>query len=178
MTVLYETPRLRVRTWRAGDEPELLVLHGDPAVARWMGDGTPLDAALCAAWVQVCQRNYAELGYGYCRVESREDGRFLGGCGLIHAPGEPRPPVEVLYALRPSEWGRGLAREAVAGMLDWGARACGLARIHATALPDNRASARVLQAVGMRWLHTRPDADGEAVATWVWDAPQPPHSTI
>lgn len=175
---LFLTDRLRVRELAPGDEPLLLALHGDPAVARWMGDGTPLTPEMCLAWVRVSMHNYTHQGYGYCAVFERAGGAFVGGCGLIHPPGEPRRPVEIVYALRPPFWGRGYAREMVSAMLTWGAQERGLRQVWATAMPDNTASARVLAASGLRWQHTRPDADGEPTATWLWEAPaQAPSSS-
>lgn len=168
---LFLTDRLLVRELAPGDEPLLAELHSDPAVARWMGDGTPLTAEMCLAWVRVSMHNYAQQGYGYCVVFERAQGRFVGGCGLIHPPGEPRRPVEIIYALRPACWGRGYAREMVPAMLAWGAQHAGLREIWATVMPDNRASARVLAHAGLRWQHTRPDADGQPTATWCWQAP-------
>ena len=58
--------------------------------------------------------------------------------------------VEVLYALGRPFWGRGYAREAAAAALRFGFETVGLDRIVAFVVPENTASARVLEAVGLR----------------------------
>lgn len=173
METLFETPRLRVRTLAPGDEMPLLVLHGDPKVALWLGDGTPLTAPMCGTWVQVSLRDYAQRGYGYCAVIDRASGSFVGGCGIIHAPCEPpqMTPPEIVYAIRSDCWGQGLASEVVPAMLHWAATQAALARIHATILPTNHASAQVLRKAGMRWLSTGPDERGVPSSHWVWEPP-------
>jgi RimJ/RimL family protein N-acetyltransferase len=59
--------------------------------------------------------------------------------------------VELLYSLEPAHWGRGLATEAAARLLDHGFGTLGLARIIARADTPNLASQRVMQRLGMRF---------------------------
>ena len=58
--------------------------------------------------------------------------------------------VEVLHALGRRFWGHGYAREAAAAALRFGFETVGLERIVGYVVPDNTASARVLEAVGLR----------------------------
>jgi RimJ/RimL family protein N-acetyltransferase len=183
MAMPLTTPRLTIREVRAADALALWSLHGDPDVARWMGNGQPLTLALCEAWIQVSLRNYRERGYGHCLLEDRQSGDFIGGCGIVHpALGDGSfGPAEIIYALLPGCWGLGLGTEAAAAMLAWGAREHGLHEVLATVDPSNEASAAVLRKLGLTWLHTRPDADGLATATWRWQSGLagacPPQST-
>jgi RimJ/RimL family protein N-acetyltransferase len=172
--VLYQTRRLQVRHLRPGDEAALMAIYGDPAVAHWLGDGTPLTAALCSVWISVSINNYATQGYGNCAVIERATGEFIGGCGIVHPPSDPprQHPAELIYALRQDRWGQGYATEMTAPMLQHGARLAGLSRILATIDPDNAASERVLRKLGMVWQHTAIDPqDGLPVSTWAWEAP-------
>jgi [ribosomal protein S5]-alanine N-acetyltransferase len=57
---------------------------------------------------------------------------------------------EIWYLVEPESWGRGIATGAVKHLIDFGFGELGLHRIWATCLPDNPASARVLEKVGMR----------------------------
>lgn len=170
---LFHTPRLCVRPLRPGDEAALLAICGDPDVARWLGDGTPLTLALCQLWIEVSRHHYATQGYGLYAVEEAASGEVVAGCGVVHRPSEPprRWPAELIYAVRADRWGRGYAPEAAAPLLPHVCRQAGLREVHATTQPDNRRSARVLARLGMRWLHTGPDPeDGEPVATWIWQS--------
>jgi len=52
--------------------------------------------------------------------------------------------------LQPAHWGRGLARDAVARVIDWGVAPLGLACIDASIDPRNLASRKLLLALGFR----------------------------
>jgi len=56
---------------------------------------------------------------------------------------------EIWYLVDPEFWGRGIATEAVKQLLDFGFGELALHRIWASCLPENPASERVLQKVGM-----------------------------
>jgi hypothetical protein len=57
---------------------------------------------------------------------------------------------EIWYLVEPESWGKGFATEAVRYLLSFGFGELGLHRIWATCLPENPASARVLEKAGMR----------------------------
>jgi hypothetical protein len=57
---------------------------------------------------------------------------------------------EIWYLVEPDSWGKGIATESVNHLLDFGFGELGLHRIWATCLPENPASARVMEKVGKR----------------------------
>ena len=75
-------------------------------------------------------------------------GDLIGLCGVAILRGAQEG--EIWYLVNPAWWGRGIATEAVRKLLDLGFGELGLHRIWATCLPENPASARVLEKVGMR----------------------------
>lgn len=85
-------------------------------------------------------------------------GHVIGFAGLVHPDGQAEP--EVKYALRRSHWGRGLASEALAALVDHGHRVLGLDEIIATVAPANVASQRVLAKAGFTARAPRRDHDG------------------
>ena len=80
-------------------------------------------------------------------VCDRADGQVIGQSGLrfVDEVGE----TEILYAYSRSSWGRGLATEAGRATLDFGFEQTPLQRIVAYAVPDNTASTRVMEKLGM-----------------------------
>jgi RimJ/RimL family protein N-acetyltransferase len=68
--------------------------------------------------------------------------------------------AELGYILRPDAHGAGIAREAVAAVLEHGFQVRGLRRIFADTDPDNAASIRLLEKVGFRY-------EGRLRAEWV-----------
>jgi RimJ/RimL family protein N-acetyltransferase len=92
-----------------------------------------------------CGRRWATaLGGGGPR-----DGRLLGHAGLRLLP-ELGGETEILYLLDSACWGRGLATEAAAAARDAGLGPLGLGQLVAYAAPENRASTRVMEKIGMR----------------------------
>jgi RimJ/RimL family protein N-acetyltransferase len=75
-------------------------------------------------------------------------GDLAGLCGVVILRGAEEG--EIWYLVAPESWGKGIATEAAKLLLDFGFGELGLHRIWATCLPENPASARVLEKVGMR----------------------------
>ena len=167
--LLFETPRLIGRQLAAVDTDALFQVYGDKDAMRWVGDGEPLPREDCVRWVEVTENNYARRGYGMSALVLRESGAVIGFCGLVHPGGQEA--VEIKYALVRDHWGQGLATEAVGAMLAYGAQAFELSRVIATIYPENLASQRVLEKVGMRVLEDRGNDDGSITRLLVWERP-------
>ena len=75
-------------------------------------------------------------------------GDLIGLCGVVVLRGAQEG--EIWYLVSPEWWGKGIANEAVRKLLALGFGDLGLHRMWATCLPENPASARVLEKVGMR----------------------------
>jgi RimJ/RimL family protein N-acetyltransferase/ubiquinone/menaquinone biosynthesis C-methylase UbiE len=149
-TVVLTTPRLLLRTFRRDDLPSYAALNADPEVARYLGG--PLsreDSDDIAAWAQEC---YAREGLGLLAVERREDGAFLGMCGLHHQESYP-DDVEVAWRLAREHWGHGYATEAATGWLDHAFGTLHLPRVISMTDPPNLRSLAVMRRLGMVFDH-------------------------
>lgn len=153
-----ETERLIVRRLEADDLDSFSELCGSPDVMKYVGDGLPLSREQVREWIEKSQENYAAHGFGCFAVVLKEGGRFIGYCGLINPVGGAE--AEIIYALEKSYWGRGLAGETAGAMLDYGLGRCSLRRIVATIDPENRASVRIVEKLGMKYRLTRLDEHG------------------
>lgn len=164
----FETKRLLVRRWRAGDLPALVAVYGDAEAMRWVGEGRAITPEECAQWLEITQANYGKRGYGMFAVEERTSPGVIGFCGIVHPGGQKEP--EVKYAFLRSHWGRGFATEAVSGLIAYGACTHHLAFILATAAPANAASHRVLLKSGMLRAELRDNDDGTQTQLFHWRA--------
>ena len=91
-TVVLTTPRLVLRTFRRDDLPHYAALNAHPEVVRYLGGAiTRQHSDEIAEWAQ---QVYAEEGIGLLAVERREDGVFLGMCGLHHQESYPEDVTE------------------------------------------------------------------------------------
>lgn len=75
-------------------------------------------------------------------------GDLVGLCGVVILRGSEEG--EIWYLVDPKAWGKGIATEAAKRLLDLGFGELGLHRLWASCLPENPASARVLEKAGMR----------------------------
>lgn len=164
--IIFQTQRLQCRRLTPGDLGALVEVYGDARAMRWVGDGSPLTEAEGQAWLDVTENNYRKRGYGMFALEERKTRKVVGFCGLVH-PGGQREP-EVKYAFLRTYWGRGLATEAVAALLNYGARHHSLTHIIATVAPEHLASQRVLTKSGMSEAEPRTNEDGSQTLVFEW----------
>jgi [ribosomal protein S5]-alanine N-acetyltransferase len=75
----------------------------------------------------------------------------LVGAGRLGISSPSHRGGDIGYGVRRDLWGRGIASEAASLLVDFGFRTLGLHRIFAVHHPDNVASGRVLQKIGMRY---------------------------
>ena len=93
--------------------------------------------------------HWQKHGFGDWAVTAKADGELLGHCGLNFVPEVSE--VEVEYALAKAYWGRGIASEAARASLKFGFEILRLPRIIALADPQNIASWRVMEKVGLTY---------------------------
>lgn len=149
------TPRLRLRPFTEDDAEFIVALLNDADWLRFIGDKqvrTPADAQRYLRDGPIAM--VARHGHGLACIERRSDGQALGMCGLIRR--DTLDDVDLGFALLPAARGQGCALEAAQAMLAYGFDALGLRRIVAITDPANTASARVLQAAGLRFERRLP----------------------
>jgi RimJ/RimL family protein N-acetyltransferase len=154
------TDRLRFREMTTDDLDLMSSLLGDPDVMTYYP--APKTREEAAAWIDWNQANYARHGYGLWIVETH-DGGFVGDCGLTWQQVNGRPELEVGYHVRLDLQGRGYATEASCACLEFARDTVEAAMLVAIIHPDNAASRRVAEHLGMR--HLEDDLAGSLVRT-------------
>ncbi|MER3451618.1 MAG: GNAT family N-acetyltransferase [Thermus sp.] len=149
--VLLEGDRLLLREFQPSDLVDVHLYAGDPFVTRYMTWGPNTSEETRAFLEQVMQLAREEPRMTYeLAVTLRDTGELIGGAGLRVHSVEHRNG-DIGYILRRDCWGRGYATEAARLLLHFGFDRLGLHRIWATCDPENIASIRVLQKIGMQW---------------------------
>ncbi|HZR36068.1 MAG TPA: GNAT family N-acetyltransferase [Nevskia sp.] len=154
--IILQTPRLTLRRLVAEDAPFILVLVNDPDWLRFIGDKNVRDLDGARAYIaNGPAATYARCGYGLWLVELR-DGTPIGLCGLLSRDTLPHPDIG--FAFLPQYRGQGYAREAAAATLAHARGPLGLERVLAITSPDNAASGKLLEKIGLRLvgLHRMP----------------------
>jgi RimJ/RimL family protein N-acetyltransferase len=155
-----ETERLSLRPFTLDDAEAWLPLISIPEIIRFTGD-TPAQSVDEARELLRTRplRDYAVYGHGRLAVIEKASGRLVGFCGFkfVVELGE----VDIGYRFLPDCWGKGYATESTAALMAHGRRAHGIGRVVATVHPDNPASGRVLEKLGLRYERLlEPDDDG------------------
>lgn len=147
---LITTPRLRLREIVIDDAEALFAIHGNRTAMQYFGTETmrsPDEArqlvAVFASW-----RGQASPG---CRWGMEEHGstRLIGSCGLFRWRQDWRS-CTTGFELHPDAQGRGLMREALQAVFDWGFANMQLNRIEAQVHIDNHPSRKLLASLGFR----------------------------
>jgi RimJ/RimL family protein N-acetyltransferase len=150
VTIL-RTERLRLRELTLEDAEFIRELVNDADWLRFIGDkgvSTLDDARRYLRDGPLA--SYARNGFGLWCVELIATDETLGICGLLRR--DTLPDVDVGFAFLARHRGRGYAREAARAALDCGFRLHQLPSIVAITSPDNFASQRVLESLGMHFV--------------------------
>lgn len=156
-----ETDRLILRRLSTGDAEFILELLNEPSFLRFIGDKgvrTIEDARDYILNGPVDM--YNRLGFGLYLTELKKDGVPIGICGLIKR--DSLEDVDIGFAFLPKFWAKGYAYEAASAVMAYGKNVLGFKRIVAITSPDNDASGRLLEKLGMRFermIRLSKDAD-------------------
>jgi RimJ/RimL family protein N-acetyltransferase len=145
---MFETERLIIRKFTPADAPALIELRSDPEVNKYLG-GTRLQNAEAiekrlAAYIE----SYTTHGFGACAMIWKETGEMCGWSGLM--PLEDGA-TEVGYGMAKKFWRMGIGLECARAWLEYGFTKAGLERIVALAYPENVASWRIMEKLGMHF---------------------------
>ncbi|HSE11704.1 MAG TPA: GNAT family N-acetyltransferase [Rudaea sp.] len=165
-----ETDRLILRRLVPDDAPFILELVNDPDWLRYIGDKGVRNLDDARAYIENGpMAMYARVGFGLFCVELKTGRTPIGMCGLIKR--DTLPDVDIGFAFLPQFRAQGYGREAARATLDHGRNVVGLKRIVAITSPDNDASGRLLEAVGLRFERSFDiSAEDRSVRLYAWMA--------
>jgi RimJ/RimL family protein N-acetyltransferase len=149
LTIL-ETKRLVLRRISKDDAGFIVELLNQPSFLRYIGDKEVRTLEDAVRYIETGPvASYERVGFGLYLVELKESGAPIGMCGLLKR--DSLPDVDVGFAFLPSYWSRGYALESVNAVMNYGREVLGLRRIVAIVSPDNDASIRLLEKIGLRF---------------------------
>jgi RimJ/RimL family protein N-acetyltransferase len=156
----FETERMVLRPFTVDDADAVYGIFSDPVAMLFSITGVR-DRAATAVWLARAIAIYDEHGYGFWAAILKETGAYVGHAGLLPQEVEGRREVEIAYWFLRSHWRRGLATEAACACRDRGFRELDRRRLISLIVPENVASRRAAQKVGMIleretvWKNTR-----------------------
>ncbi|MEH1824331.1 MAG: GNAT family N-acetyltransferase [Nostoc sp.] len=157
MTNLLETERLIIRSWiPESDAEQAFAIYSDPEVTQFLGKSSHVTSIelqrqrLIEGIERMHQRNNST---GAWAIVEKETTTIVGTILLKQLPdkdGLPTQDYEVGWHLRRAVWGKGYATEAGQAMLNYGFSVLNLPVIYAVVKPENHASIRVTERLGMK----------------------------
>lgn len=164
MYIILETNRLLLRTFTLQDAGLIYDLNIDPDVTRFTGD--PVRDVDHARQVleTVILPQYALYNHGRWAVLVKPTLEFIGWCGLKTRP-ERDFEIDLGYRFFKHSWGKGYATEAAFACIKYGFEKLILPRIVGRAIPDNKASIKVLEKCGMQYI-CEEVVDGHPASTY------------
>lgn len=153
MTTVAQTNRLIIRSWIPEEDAEsAFQIYSDPEVTRFIITETAsIENALklLQRWIMLSNQLNNR---GFWAIIDKENKEILGTIILIPLRDEVErwtQNYEIGWHLKKSAWGNGYATEAARAILKYGFNILKLPTIYSIARPDNTASIRVMQRLGM-----------------------------
>jgi RimJ/RimL family protein N-acetyltransferase len=145
------TSRLVLRSLQPDDFESLSTILSDRDVLRYMPRTESYPPEIVERIMQRQQVHWDAHGYGWFAVADRQTTELVGWCGLGVL--DETAETEIKYLFKKSHWGRGLATEAAQRCVDDGFDQHALQQIIGLVHPENIASRRVLEKLGL--VYTR-----------------------
>ena len=147
------TERLLLRPFRMTDVDDLFAYTHDSEVARTSSWDAHLTIDEARAFLERTLRGYERGERSIWAMEHLADGRMMGTIGLYEVTTQHARAV-LAYALARPAWNSGYTTEAASRIITYGFENLSLNRIEGFCLPQNGASRRVMDKVGMTYEGT------------------------
>ena len=157
------TARLAFREMADDDLDTMARLLGDPDVMRHYP--RPKTREEAQRWIDWSRRSYSDHGHGLWVIETL-DGRFVGDCGLTWQQVDGEPALEVGYHTLPEHQRQGYASEAARECVRFAFEELGAGHVVAIINPDNAASRKVAERLGMALERATHDSAGRPVLVY------------
>jgi ribosomal-protein-alanine N-acetyltransferase len=145
---ILDTERLVLRLAALGDAAFILRLLNEPSFLRFIGDRKVRTTADAERYIgERLIASYERNGFGLWVVERQDAPGPIGICGLVKR--DALPDADIGFAFLPEFWGRGYALESAAGVKRHAFDVLQLPRLLAITNPDNVASIRIVEKLGL-----------------------------
>jgi RimJ/RimL family protein N-acetyltransferase len=166
--MILETERLLLRRLVLEDLDALFALYRDEEIRRYFPDGVLSyeQTKEELEWFLNGHPRFPELGLW--ATVNKETGEFMGRCGLLPWTIEDRQEVEVAYLLGKKFWSQGFASEAALAIVHYAFQELNLSRLICLIDPENLASVKVAERIGMNFEQRVEGIDGDNFPTLIY----------
>ena len=142
------TERLTLRKLMAADAADMYAYASRAEVTRYLTWYPHPDRAYTRQYLEYLGRRYAMGMFYDWAVIYEPDCRMVGTCGFTSFNCQS-DSAEVGYVINPDYWGKGIAREALLRVMEFGFSELKLHRIEARFMEGNNRSRHLMESVGM-----------------------------
>ena len=146
MSHLLRTERLSLRPCQMSDLDAIHQLWTEADVRRFLFDDRQITNEEAKSFIETSVMSFALYGYGIWLFFERQSDQVAGFSGLLYSL---QSSPSLIFGTRPQLWGRGYAKEATLSVLRYTFDVLGLKKVEADVDEPNKASIRVLEALGM-----------------------------
>lgn len=143
-----ETERLILRKFARADIEDLHAQLSDPEVMRYYSH--PSSREESEKWLEGILRDYETNGFGMLAVCLKKTGEYAGQAGVVRRQIDGRERHYLAYLIRKGLWGNGYATESARKVLEYAFDDLGIEKVEALIRPDNIASVRIAEKLGMK----------------------------
>ena len=143
------TSRLSLRQFRNEDFDAYATIMADPEIGKWFPKGEGLSRGEAEKSFNSIREHWFRHGFGIWAILNKRK-ILIGRCGLNLI--DETSEVEIDFLLTKKFWGKGYATEATKAVLEYGFKILNLDKIIALAKIENKASRKVMEKIGMRYL--------------------------
>ena len=122
-------------------------MFSDPETMRFYPQA--FDRAMTQQWIENMRQRERRDGFALWSMVLKETGGVVGDCGLVAQHIDGVDEVEIGWHVRRDLWGKGYATEAARACMAYGMATLGCTRFVSIIAPDNIASRRVAEKIGM-----------------------------
>lgn len=146
---MLETERLILRPLDEADAREIFAMRSDADVMRFIREPQK-NIRESIDWINLVSSRWRTEQTGFCALIERQTGAFVGWCGVWRL--DETDETEIGYAVAKNYWGKGFAAEAARRFLKYAFAELDAERVVAVARPENVASLRVMEKIGMSFV--------------------------
>ena len=142
------TERLIMRRLKETDDGDMFEYTSIAEVSKYLSWEPHTDISQATKYIKSIIDQYSVLNSYTWAIELKEIHKFIGIVRAFDISNNNKR-LELSYILNPSYQGKGLAMEAIRAVIDFCFKELGLNRIQARCTPDNDASRKLIQRLGM-----------------------------
>jgi len=160
MNAVLSTDRLNIKKATLGDAAFILKLVNDKGWLTYIGDRNINTISDAEKYIQKSLIDaYSKDGFGLYLVELKSEEKYIGLCGLVNRP--TLDNIDIGFAFLNEYCKKGFGYESASAVLTYAQNTLGLEKILGITLPQNIASQKLLEKIGLHFVKEYNNDDGE-----------------